>query len=531
MDWNGLQQIATDAIFERINAGAKRICVTAPTGFGKTRIMTMASHRATSKGLSLAVYTHRRMLFEQTAKVYDEAGVHFGKRAAEHGSELWRRVQIAMIPTEANRVLKQESRELHAADLVFFDEGHAVKSGAALEIWERHHKYGAACVMFTATPIGVGHMCDVLIVAATNSQCRQVGAHVPCLTYGPNEVDLRNIKRQSTGEYQVGSLSSVYATQHIFGSVFEWWAKLNPAQKPAVLFGPDVRGALYFAERFYKRGISTAHIDSKACWINGTEYKTSQSVRADIASMSKSGEVKLVTNRFVLREGIDWPWLYHVILATTFGTEEGFLQTGGRLLRSYPGLQHVILQCHGGSWHRYGSLNENREWDLEDTNKLREREKKRKREAGELPEPQRCPQCSAIRRAGMYEACPICGHKYKRSVRLVVEVDGDLQYMGERRVVGNVTKKKKPKPPKSDWQKTWDGFYWAARNSKSSRGMNFRQLRGRFESETGLRVQESDGRMAVYVDGQPHRLANVPPPDSSDWHAAVRDVGWKELQT
>lgn len=533
MDWDKLQTDAVDELFARIKAGAKRICVTAPTGFGKTRIMTMASRRAVSQGMKLSVYTHRRMLFEQTATVYERAGLNFGKRAHGHETELWRRVQLAMIPTEANRAIKYENRDLHAANLVFYDEGHAVKSGAALDIWNQHQEHGAACVMFTATPIGVGHMCDDLVVVANNYQCRQVGAHVPCLTYGPNEVDLQHIKRQSSGEYQVRSLSSVYATQHIFGSVFDWWKKLNPAEKPAVLFGPDVRGALYFAEMFRKRGIPTAHIDAKTCMINGEEYKTTQAVRDDIAAMSESGEVKLVTNRFVLREGIDWPWLYHAIMATTFGTEEGFLQAGGRLLRNHESLEHVVLQCHGGSWHRYGSLNENREWSLEDTNKSREKVKKKKREEGDpdVMEPQRCPQCTAIRKAGLYEACPICGHKYKRSVRQVVEVDGDLQYLGEKRVVGMVTKKKTPKPPRSAWQKVWDGMYYGSLNSKSNRPMNFRQLRTRFERDTKMRVGVHEEQMVVYVDGQPQRLLNVPPPTSSDWHAAVRDVDVKELQT
>ena len=39
----------------------------------------------------------------------------------------------------------------------------------------------------------------------------------------------------------------------------------------------------------------------------------------------------------------------------------------GRLLRAYPGVSVVRLQDHGGHWHRFGSVNADRTWLLEDT--------------------------------------------------------------------------------------------------------------------------------------------------------------------
>src|SRR5690606_19790965 len=116
------------------------------------------------------------------------------------------------------------------------------------------------------------------------------------------------------------------------------WCELNPDRLPTILFAPGVKESIWFAEQFHSKGIRAAHIDGDDIWIDGEYYTSNHQLREEIRKMSESGELPLVTNRFVLREGIDWPFLAHGIFATVFGSLASYLQSGGRLLRNHPSL-------------------------------------------------------------------------------------------------------------------------------------------------------------------------------------------------
>jgi superfamily II DNA or RNA helicase len=214
----------------------------------------------------------------------------------------------------------------------------------------------------------------------------------------------------------------------IFGRVLDWFKRLNPEMLPTILFAPGVRESIWFVDQFNEAGVSAAHIDGENVYVNGEIKRSSRTARDEVIEGSKNGSIKVLCNRFVLREGIDAPWLAHGILATVFGSLQSYLQSGGRLLRRFPGLVRVTIQDHGGNWWRHGSLNADREWNLDMTSAmvsdLREERMRRKIER----EPFRCPECGAIL---MFFKCK-CGHivePHKKPPREVVQADGSLNQM------------------------------------------------------------------------------------------------------
>lgn len=439
-----------------IQRGVRRLVLTSPTGGGKSRMMHMLCEDFAAESLEVVVYTNRRMLVDQLSNSFSEAGLLHGVRAAGHEDLREAKIQIASIQTEHAR---KHRWRLHPAQRVIVDEAHLMNNPMARAIFDRHYEDGAAIIFVTATPLGLSDMADELIIAGTNSELRACGALVRADHFGPDEPDLKGMKLREGVDLTESQNVEAMKPKRIWGRVIEWYEKTNPDRRPSILFAPGVKESLWYAQELTKAGIPAAHIDGQHVWWDGELYRSSQSVREDILSGSREGQVKVLCNRFVLREGIDAPWLYHGIFACVFGSIQSYLQSGGRLLRAHPSLDHVVIQDHGGHWHRHGSLNADRAWDLEDTNeRIAARRVDRFREKKER-EPRRCPQCAKIL-AGLI--CP-CGYKQDKKVRPVLQIDGTL-----KELMGDVYKPRRIYHG-LDGPKKWERMYWRSRSAKGTR--------------------------------------------------------------
>jgi superfamily II DNA or RNA helicase len=287
--------------------------------------------------------------------------------------------------------------------------------------------------------------------------------------------------------------------KNIFGRVWDWWQRTNPEQRPSILFAPGVAESIWFAEQFMARGIPWAHIDGQNVWLDGQLRPTSRSLRDEVIGRLKDGSIKGVSNRFVLREGLDIPEASHGILATVMGSLQSYLQSGGRFLRSIPGKSLATIQDHGGMYHRLGSLNADRQWALDLTENVISGVRQQRFREKKEPEPIRCPQCSLIRSSG--PVCPQCGYQCQRRSRMVVQQDGTLkEYVGDMyhprvtRFCDNTVK-------------LWIKCYYQAKNSRKR--MTFNQAMAWFYQQNRYYPPKDLPRMPV---------------DPCDWHLPVADV-------
>lgn len=464
------QTRAVQDVIHATTLGVRRILLTSPTGGGKSLIMQLLAREWLTRGGKVILYSNRKMMVEQLSEGLTAAGLYHGVRAAGHEDEREHNFQVSSIQTEHSRVTKRKTWDLHAADLVLVDEAHVQTGNAARTLLKAHYEAGAVIVLVTATPLGLEDMADQLIVAGTMSQLRDCGALVWAEHYGPDEPDMKAFKKAQEGEDPSATeQKKAIMTPTIFGRVWEWWTKLNPEQKPCVLFGPGVDESLWFAERFFAKGIPAAHIDGNDVWINGTFYKSDSQARKDVRQMHQNRSVKVVCNRYVLREGVDWPWIEHVVLAFVAGSLQTYLQTVGRGLRACPssGKKKLIIQDHGGAWWRHGSINLDRHWELGLTDTMAFALRAERLRQKKQSEPFRCPQCGRIWNVGTtcLPALGGCGFALgtQRHSRPVVTTDGQLREMtGDlfkpRRVMKN------PKGPEK-----WKRMYYRSRTGKGSR--------------------------------------------------------------
>lgn len=444
-----------DRIDAAIGAGYRRIAVAIPTGGGKTRVKQVLARLWLDMLKRVSLYTNRTMLREQLSNVFMDAGVYHGIRAAGEDDERDHPFQISSIQTEYQRVVKKQRWQLHKADLVLVDEAHLQKEEMAQEILRRHADLGAIIVGFSATPLDLGDVYDTLITGATNSELRACGALVPAIQYAPDEPDLKAFKKKRASYAEpdnetdddgisVASVNQAMGPKpQLFGRIWENFETLNPRHLPTLCFAPDLSGSLWIAEQFVKKGLGWAHIDGDTVWINGKLYRSDRAARADVVAASKAGDVVGICTRFVLREGIDCPWLRHAIYATVFSSVQTLLQSGGRILRAdndpetiarFGPKDHCTVQDHGGNWWRYGSLNDDREWFLTQSQDQAAQMRSERIRRGLKEQPFRCPKCGRTWTRGRVcqQAFGGCGYELgigQKLSRPVVTAEGSLREM------------------------------------------------------------------------------------------------------
>lgn len=519
------QTKGVDAVLAAIGRGVRRIALTSPTGGGKTRMMEMLVQATISQGGTALLYTNRKMLVDQTSGAMNAAGIRHGILAAGYDRSPGLPFQIASIQTEHSRAIKRQERDLFRANLVLVDEGHLHAGPTSRTILERHHEQGAAYVLVTATPFGLDAACDELIVAGTPSELRACGALIPALHHAPDEPDMRRFKKLREGE-DLSEKQNKEAIMRpgIWGRVWDWFERLNPDHKPTILFAPGVAESIWFAQQFTANGCRAAHIDGQDVWLDGRLHSTSRALRQEVLEGSKDGSIVVLCNRFVLREGIDAPWLAHGILACVFGGLQSYLQSGGRLLRKAPGKDCVTIQDHGGAWHRHGSLNADREWHLSLTEQsaydLRADGLRNKtcRKCGaptngaaicpacytpnEKP-PACCPICRAILTGRVCR----CGYAGDKRARQVVQADGSL-----REMTCDVFRPRRIST-KPNGAQLWERMYHRSRTKAGDR--TFRAAAALFAAENEW--------------GYPDPAWPFMPTDPMDWSRKVADVPLERL--
>jgi len=522
-DWES-QKRGVTKIEELLARGETRICATQPTGGGKSRMMQRLiepRYNAGQRGLLLLC---RSMLAEQTIEQYAESAWDYGVIWAEYPSEADydALIQIAMTQTLYSRTFKLRAKKEKAGwtpekarqkiplpdvDYIIVDEIQMQKAGMIQAIINEYSERGVPIIGFTATPLGLSHLFPKknLVVCGTNSELRDCGAHLPCWVYAPWEIDLGSIKRGASGEFSKEEIRKVYH-QQIYGKVIDHYERLNPERRPTILFAPGVPESRYFVDEFARRGFNFVHIDGNNVYRDGEDVKGTAEDRKAIINELRTGKIDGITNRFVMRDGIDIPELYHCILATPIGSQLSYVQTVGRVLRYWPQYKRVILQDHGGNWWRHGSPNADREWetyfDLPERIATDHRlEKIRTGEDGER-EPICCPQCGVICTPEVWSRnrkCPQCGYQAATRKRPVLQHDGTLKELENARL--------KPRRVRSkpDTGKLWERMYQRMKRA----GKTFSQARGLFCHENGY-----------FPPGGLPRM----PLNSLDWHRKVQDV-------
>lgn len=483
------QRRGVEQTIDMLSAG-KDVCYYAPTGGGKGSVAGELIRWASEQGIPSAFYVNRRLLVGQAFDRFAGQGLDVGVRAADYEDldNAVAMVQVCSVNTDYRRVCQRKFWEFHDAGLVLVDELHIMKGQMMDTILKEYRSRGAMVVGFTATPIGISHMVDELVVSGSLKEYRACNALVPAVVKSIEQPDMSKVTRRADGEYAYDGKDGLRFrkryTQQIVGNVFDRWKRYNPDARPTFLYAPGCAESVWLTQQFEKEGVRWAHIDSGEIYLDGKRYNRSRSLWDDLIEQFKAGDVKGISSRFVLREGVDLPQAYHAILACPMGSMASYIQTVGRILRySEATPDDVLVTDHGGNYWRHGSPNADRPWHdwwgLDEGQVSRMSERIRKETGGE-DEPIRCPNCELeYRIPGRNKECPKCGFVWPKGRREVFQVDGTM-----KEVDGKLTRKVRTQRRK-DTESKWCQLFWAWRHSPNTKDKSIAQLEGFFTHQYG----------------------------------------------
>lgn len=486
-----------------------RVCLYSPTGGGKTEQAIQLFHWADSLGMGGNFYVNRKLLVGQTADRFAKAGLNYGVRAAgyEDCYQYSAPFQVSSIDTERSRVMTRKTWHRHKAGLVIVDEAHIQKSEAMRETLDEYQAAGAKIVLLTATPVGLSDWADELVVSGRLAEYRACKALVPAIVKSIEQPDMSKVTRSKTGEFvQDGKKQQIY-TQSIVGNVLDRWQRYNPDARPTMLYAPGKAESVWFTQQFNALGVNWCHVDATEALVDGKRATLTRPLWEEILERYRKGDIKGLSSRFKLREGIDVPNTYHCILATPIGSLASFIQTVGRVLRYSPETpDHVLVTDHGGNYLRHGSPNHDRDWHAWwalPEHAISEMHTKSIQDSS-TPEPIRCPKCEGERTGG--PKCPHCGFEHAKSQRHVIMEDGRMVTKD-----GNLVKKRREllKPDTAD---LWTKLFWGYRRKKLDK--TFNQMAGFFAREYGY---------------HPPRDLPYMPVDPTRWYSFPHQVEMSEL--
>lgn len=532
------QREGVERTIAALSNGTDSVCLTAPTGSGKTDCqIALAKHWAEGLHSKVLCFTNRILLTEQTRECFEHANIGVGVMSS---SMKWAEreeaaVQIATIQTILAR-RRADAEYWVDADLVLVDEAHQCCSGDSAALLTKYKELGAKLVGITATPLGVSNVFDKLIVAARTRDLQEQGILCTATWFAPSELDTRKIVKgkidlslsENDARRTWGPLRGNDAIRtRIVGNIIEHYRRLHPELAHTLAFAPGVKESLWAAQYCRSKGIRSMHVDGDDFWVDGKMYdrKKSDDVFQTARDEWRAGKIQILWNRFIFREALDEPQIKCIMLATPFGSYRSLLQSVGRGLRRHKSKDSVLVIDFGGNWWRHGSVNVNVDWesvfDCQDPDTLSKNRIADQREHGE-PMGRACPKCGMVHKPfSRLVVCQYCGHKLflGKASRPIIQADGTLtQVDGEPIKQWKI--KKTPEAPK-----IWAGLYF---NASKKGDVTFNQLYANFKYKTAV-LAGSPQRPAFWKGYYPPRDIPLAPKHPNDWHRLVSEVPRENL--
>ena len=415
------QELMIEKIRDCFRNGKDKVVLCAPTGSGKSVVMSHMIKSAIEKNKHVLVLLDRRILTEQMSEHLDAMGIDHGVMMAGH----WRYrpdklVQVASIQT----IERMET--FPRVDICFIDEVHAMMRQSVLKML--HARKTLRVVGVTATPFNakLGDVFQGVVSTITMRELTNNGYLAPLKFFSAQEIDTTGVKVVG-GEWDEKEMSQRGTA--IVGDIVADYLTLahqNFGKKTkAICFSSGIAHGAMLAEKFNEAGVVAIQLTCDST----DEYK-----KQAIEEFSKPDTfIDILISADLLTRGFDVPDIVHVILATAVRKSfSKYVQMVGRGARIHHSKDTCIVQDHGGNYLRflepwnelYGMGVDTLNSGADDVVRKEKTDKEKKDSV--------CPQCKIIKDAPV-PICLNCGYTYPLKNEVVavagkmVEMDGGVE--------------------------------------------------------------------------------------------------------
>ena len=369
----------------------------APTGAGKTIMLSAVTGEMISDGAKACVLAHRDELTAQNRTKFQHVVPEASTSVIDATEKCWNGdVTFAMVPTLARA---SNLADMPRLDLLVIDEAHHAVADSYRRIIDRVRDANPDARVFgvTATPTrgdrkGLREVFDNVADQVRLGELIASGHLVTPRTFiidvGVQD-ELRSV-RKTSADFDMTEVADIMDRAPVTDEVIRHWRE-KAGDRQTVVFCSTVAHADHVTEAFRAAGITAALIHGDLA------SETRKAILADYAE----GNIRVVVNVAVLTEGWDHPPTSCVVLLRPSSYKSTMIQMIGRGLRTvdpeeHPGLVKTdcVVLDFGTSSLIHGTL----EQDVDLDGKIG---------TGEAPT-KTCPACAAEIPLAATE-CPLCG--------------------------------------------------------------------------------------------------------------------------
>ena len=389
----------------------KNTIVVAPTGAGKTIMLSALVGKRYKQGKKILILQHRDELVRQNRTKFSKVNPKITTSVVDGSEKDWSGETIFSMVQTLSRPNNLEN--MCDFDMVVVDESHHAIAETYTRIIDRvkEANNSVEIVGFTATPNrgdrkglrSIFNNCSHQIEITT---LIREGFLVPPKTFVVDvgvRQELENV-RKTISDFDMGEVERIMNKRAINERIVQEWQE-KAIDRKTVVFCSTIIHAQDVCDEYRRANI-------RAELLTGD---TPSDERQKILHDLEHGDVQVVVNVAVLTEGFDAPPVSCIVLTRPCSYKSTMVQMIGRGLRTidpeeHPGIikRDCIVLDFGTSVLTHGSLDET--VDLEGSEA---------RGTGAAPE-KTCPQCESVVPLSSRE-CPLCGYEFGKQDKEVLE--------------------------------------------------------------------------------------------------------------
>jgi len=366
------------AVHDNIRKGIKRMVVNSPTGSGKTYTFAVLTKEFLDKDKKVLVLTHRKELLMQTGGSFERIGISVDSLTAESKYVPGGHCVVGMVETVFRRIKdKPEYAEfVRSFDLIIIDESHQGSFDKLFRFFNGNQiVLGFSATSYRKNPqTPLKTFYNDIIQGPSIKELISGGFLSFSKVYG-RKLNMTNVGLR-TGEYRSEDLEEEFEAQQMYDSVIKHYKQLIPGKKN-LIFCPSVASSIMLTHKFNAAGVKAAHVDGE----------TPKHIRKEIFRNFNSGKVPILVNVGIATTGFDQPDIEALTLFLATRSLVKFIQMIGRGARIAEEKNSFFLLDYGNNVSRFGFMEDDREWTLEnDTTSFKK----------ESTMTKICPECDAI---------------------------------------------------------------------------------------------------------------------------------------